>query len=155
MGLVCLSGTAQILKPCNQRGHCHLQFPFFFFLLLVLHHCKHQKPNSAKISYHLKECGVVCLTLSGGVERCHTLLCFPPIFKTTGWAPRSSKQHPGHPMRCGNCTLAGTSQQQENTRAFDNAIQGRGLGDPWGWAVAKRCLGEGVRGDCVKEARRA
>lgn len=26
-------------------------------------------------------------------------------------------------------TLAGTSQQQTNARSFDNAIQGRGLGD--------------------------
>lgn len=29
-------------------------------------------------------------------------------------------------------TLAGTSQQQTNARAFDNAIQGRGLGHAGG-----------------------
>lgn len=47
MGHVCLLGTAQILKPCNLIGHCHLRFLFYmdFYWLSLFITADTEKPS--------------------------------------------------------------------------------------------------------------
>lgn len=141
MGHMCLLGTAQILKCSQSDRTLPPSIPVLhgFLLVLTFHHCRHWKPNFAKTWCHLKECRVVCLSLSCGVG-CHTLLCFPQTFKTTDWAPVSSQQHPGHLAPCGNCILVGTSPSSKTRGPL---IMQQRIG-AWGPQGGKEVLG-GVR----------
>lgn len=155
MGHMCLLGTAQILKRSQSDRTLPPSIPVLhgFLLVLIFHHCRRWKPHFAKIWCHLKECRVVCLSLSCGVgEMSHTAL-FPSNFQNNWLSSCEFPAAPWAPRTMWELHLSRYKSERQNTRAFDNAIQDRGLGAPgrqrgaWG--------SEGVKGDCVKEARRA
>lgn len=81
MGCVCLVDTAQLLKPCDPTGHCHLQFlshtDFHGHSLFITANTETGLYNDMASSKGMQSDLFTCFTWS------HILLCFPQIFKIT------------------------------------------------------------------------